>query len=155
GTRPGRRRRGRSPAGRSGAVSLLPLPVSGPGALSSPDGIRDLEDFRAEVREWVLTRLVPHATEWEARRCFPTGVLREMGRRGYLGLSVSPEAGGQGRSLWYEVVLAEELMKARMLGFALSLALHAFVCVPCLDDLGRSTPEVAATLRAAVRGERV
>jgi alkylation response protein AidB-like acyl-CoA dehydrogenase len=78
-----------------------------------------------------------------------------MGRRGYLGLSVSPEAGGQGRSLWYEVVLAEELMKARMLGFALSLALHAFVCVPCLDDLGRNTPEVAATLRAAVRGERV
>ena len=125
------------------------------GAGAGPDEAAALDSFRAEVRAWVLERLAPQAETWEAQRRFPRATLREMGRRGYLGLTISPEAGGQGRSLWYQVVLAEELMKARMLGFALSLALHAFVCLPCLDDLGRDTPPVAETIRAAVRGERV
>jgi alkylation response protein AidB-like acyl-CoA dehydrogenase len=131
-------------------VSLVPI-----GAGAGPDEAAALDAFRAEVRAWVLERLAPRAEEWEAQRCFPRATLREMGRRGYLGLTLSRESGGQGRSLWYQVVLAEELMKARMLGFALSLALHAFVCLPCLDDLGRDTPPIAETIGAAIRGERI
>ena len=71
------------------------------GAGAGPDEAAALASFRAEVRAWVLERLAPQAETWEAQRRFPRATLREMGRRGYLGLTISPEAGGQGRSLWY------------------------------------------------------
>jgi acyl-CoA dehydrogenase len=114
-----------------------------------------LDAFRREAREFVTTRVAPRADEWEAGRVFPRDVLVEMGERGLLGLTSQRAVGGRELSLWHQVVLAEELMAGRMFGFALSVALHAFVCIPCLDDLGAGVPEVEAALAAAIRGERV
>jgi citronellyl-CoA dehydrogenase len=138
-------------------VSGLSAPIADvPAGLADREpGGPSLPAFRREVREFVLERVAPRADAWEAGRVFPREVLAEMGQRGLLGLTSARAVGGREASLWHQVVLAEELMRGRMFGFALSVALHAFVCVPCLDDLGRGVPEIRAALAASIRGERV
>jgi len=115
----------------------------------------ELEVFRKELRSYVAERVTPHAAEWEGRREFPPSLLPELAERGWLGLTAAAEVGGRERSLWHHVVMAEEFVASGMLGLGLSLALHEIVCVPCLNDLGRSVPEIATCLRRAIRGEEI
>lgn len=108
--------------------------------------------LRGQVREFINAEVRPHAAAWESSRSMPHQLLAALGQRGWLGLSLPTAVGGQGGSLWDEVVLAEELALSRALGWSLSVLAHAHMAAPLVAWLG--TPvQVEKFLRPALRGE--
>ena len=70
------------------------------------------EALRAEVRSFLATALVgvpPHvrARAWSG---YDPAFSRELGRRGWLGITLPPEYGGGGRSAFARYVLVEEFL---------------------------------------------
>jgi alkylation response protein AidB-like acyl-CoA dehydrogenase len=113
---------------------------------------KEILDFRASVRSFVESKIAPHALEWEQKRCAPRAdVLRDMAQRGLLCLSIPKELGGHGKGVLYEVVLAEELVRSRALGWALSVLVQSNVVPHILADFG--TEDQQAVITRAVRGE--
>jgi len=110
--------------------------------------------FRAEVREFVQSRLAPFAEEWEAAEAFPRSVFHELGERGYLGLTYARELGGGGLDFGYNVVLAEELPRSGMMGLTLSILAQTNICTPVLAMVG-TEDQKKEFLAPAVRGEKV
>lgn len=80
-----------------------------------PVGLPDSEaGFRAEVRQFLHNALpaVPPAVRARSWMGFDAGFSRALGRRGWLGLTLPPDYGGGGRSLFARFVLVEELLDA-------------------------------------------
>ncbi|MHB8693837.1 MAG: acyl-CoA dehydrogenase family protein [Solirubrobacteraceae bacterium] len=77
-----------------------------PGTLS-PSGIADL---RQEVRDWLVDRPGGRCDSW--LRGFDPSFSQELGRRGWLGLSVPGEHGGHGAGAVARYVVTEELLAA-------------------------------------------
>ncbi len=74
-----------------------------------------LRDLRVEVREFLDEQVstgvfVPHVDTWLTR--WDRDFTRELGRRGWLGMVVPAEFGGQGRSFLERFVVTEELLAA-------------------------------------------
>lgn len=79
--------------------------------------------LRSEVRSYVQDEVAPVAARYDREGTYPTEILDELGERGYAGLTLSEEYGGQGGDLVELVVLVEEL-SAGMMSVASALALH-------------------------------
>lgn len=92
--------------------------------------------LRAEVRAFVGEHLAPFADQWEARAELPRQVFEALGARGWLGLTRAPAHGGGGRDFGHAVVLAEEIVGARMGGLALSVLAQANFFAPLLERHG-------------------
>ncbi len=110
--------------------------------------------FRAEVRAFIEDRLTPNADEWEQRCYLPRSIFQEFGSRGFLGLNRDPAFGGRGLDFGYNVVLAEELPRAKMMGLTLSILGQTNIYTPLLERLGTSDQK-AQFLRPTIRGEIV
>lgn len=114
----------------------------------------DHEEFRGRFRAFVESELTPHADDWEQRCYFPRDIFREFGRRGFLGLNRDPAFGGQGLDFGYNVVLAEELARSKMMGLTLSILGQTNIYTPLLERLG--TPDQKAEfLLPTIRGDIV
>jgi alkylation response protein AidB-like acyl-CoA dehydrogenase len=112
------------------------------------------EAFRGRVRRFVEEHLTPHAEEWERNGEFPISLFRELGREGFLGLSRPREFGGQGLDFGYNVVLAEELPRSKMMGLTASVLAQTNVFLPLLARLG-TNEQKEEFLAGAVRGEKI
>jgi alkylation response protein AidB-like acyl-CoA dehydrogenase len=75
--------------------------------------------FRERLRRFVEVNLTPNADEWEQRAVLPASVFEDLAREGFLGMTRDPRYGGQGLDFAYDVVLAEELPRSRMMGLTL------------------------------------
>ncbi|MGH2589106.1 MAG: acyl-CoA dehydrogenase family protein, partial [Dehalococcoidia bacterium] len=76
----------------------------------------DLAEYRAEVRAFAHERLTPElraemeqSDEAAGRGRLARGVRQEIERRGWTKMCLPVELGGEGKSLWYQFVLSEEL----------------------------------------------
>lgn len=110
--------------------------------------------FRAKAREFVETRLRPHADEWEAAGGFPPSLFRDLGDAGYLGLTHDPAYGGAGLDFGYSVAFAEELPRSQMMGLTLSILAQTNIFPPLLAWLG-TEEQKREFLAPAIRGERI
>lgn len=110
--------------------------------------------FRTRVRTFVEERLRPHADDWETRRVFPAGLIRELGQEGLLGLAYPTSLGGQGLDFGHNIVLAEELPRSRMMGLTLSVLAQTNFFPRLLDNLG-TEEQKQAYLGPALRGEKI
>jgi len=110
--------------------------------------------FRAELRAFIEQQLTPHADEWEQRCYLPRSIFREFGSRGLLGLNRDPAFGGRGLDFGYNVLLAEELPRAKMMGLTLSVLGQTNIYTPLLERLG-TVDQKAEFLRPTIRGEMV
>lgn len=96
------------------------------------------EEFRAVVREFLVREVLPHHEQWERDGQVDKAVYRAAAQRGIVGFAVPAEYGGLGiEDFRYNVVVTEELAKARVHGPAFSLVND--VITPYLLRLG--TPE--------------
>ena len=110
--------------------------------------------FRSQVRSFIEERLTPHADEWEQQQGFPLHVFREMGERGFLGLTHSRRYGGQDLDFGYSIVLAEELPRSKMMGFALSVLAQTNFFLSLLATFG-TEEQKNEFLAGAIRGEKI
>jgi acyl-CoA dehydrogenase len=92
---------------------------------AAPPFTAEHERLRAQMREFVLTRLRPHADEWEEAGWFPNEVFRWLAEAGYLGL------GGADAAVW-----AEELARCSSGGLAAGLGAHTGIALPPIEKFG-------------------
>jgi len=112
------------------------------------------EAFRAQVRSFVESQLAPHAEQWEREATLPRQVFRELGAEGLLGLTYPRQYGGRELDFGYNVVLAEELPRSRMMGLTLSVITQTNVFSPLLATLG-TEEQKREFLAPAIRGEKI
>lgn len=112
------------------------------------------DTFRKEVRAFIETRLTPHADEWEIEGSLPRSLFVELGNQRLLGLTHDPKYGGAGLDFGYNVVLAEELPRSKMMGLTLSVIAQTNIFPPLLSTLG-TEEQKEAFLAPAIRGEKI
>ncbi len=97
---------------------------------------------------------MPHVDAWESAGGLPREAFAAFGRAGLLGLTAAPRYGGQGRDLWHNVALLEELAAARSPGVGASIVSQAIVCAPLLETYG-SPAQKEVFLRPILAGDCV
>jgi alkylation response protein AidB-like acyl-CoA dehydrogenase len=92
------------------------------------------EDFRATVRSFLESRVVPVYDQWYEAGIVPRELYYELGELGVLGIEVPELYGGAGvESFTFNAVLAEEVARA---GVSLGAAgAHTDLCLPYLTEL--------------------
>ena len=80
--------------------------------------------FRRTVREYCERELAPHARAWDEAAEFPRSLFRTFGDMGFFGIRRDPAYGGSGLDYWYVVAYAEELVRSRSAGLAMSMLVH-------------------------------
>lgn len=115
---------------------------------------KDHDVFRTRVRHFVEEHLTPHADEWERLGSFPRGVFRDLAQAGLLGLTHDRQYGGQGLDFGYNIVLAEELPRSKMMGLTLSIVAQTNIFPPLLAAHG-TEEQKQEFLVPAIRGEKI
>jgi acyl-CoA dehydrogenase len=129
-------------AGAGSATQQRPVPPFTP----------EHERLRGEMREFVLTRLRPHAEEWE-RSSFPNEVFGWLAEAGYLGLRF-PSAYGGGEDVVAASVFVEELARCGSGGVAAGLGAHGGIALPPIWTFG-TEEQKQRYLVPGLRGELV
>ena len=112
------------------------------------------EAFRDQLRRFMAEEVRPNAEAWEAAGEIPRDVFRKMGGLGFLGVRYPEEFGGAELDTFGSVVLAEELGRAGLSGFAISTLVHTDMASPHLERYG-SPEQKAAYLPGVISGERI
>ncbi|QLD84171.1 acyl-CoA dehydrogenase family protein [Natronomonas halophila] len=79
--------------------------------------------LRNDVREFAQTTIKPQAIELDQNEEHPTEILEELGERGYGGLTLPEEYGGEGQGL-VELAIVIEEVAAALMPVASAVALH-------------------------------
>jgi alkylation response protein AidB-like acyl-CoA dehydrogenase len=81
-------------------------------------------EFRQSFRKYVVDEALPHVEEIERTGSFDLirEIVRDMGRRGYIGVTFLEDIGGGGKGSVYRSIIAEELTAA---SFAVSITYGA------------------------------
>ena len=112
----------------------VPRPEADVRAPAPPFGVEH-ERLRAEMREFVLSRLRPHADEWEAAGWFDNEAFAWLAEAGYLGLRFPRRYGGADDTL-AAAVLVEEMARCGSGGVAAGLGAHAGIALPPIASFG-------------------
>ncbi|MBI2708507.1 MAG: acyl-CoA dehydrogenase family protein [Actinobacteria bacterium] len=89
------------------------------------------DQFRASVRRFVDTEVVPSVPDWERAGIVPRDLFRRAGELGLLGIAIPEALGGGGvDDFRFNLVLGEELAYAGTGGAGLGLTLHNDICLP-------------------------
>ncbi|MEM1161594.1 MAG: acyl-CoA dehydrogenase family protein [Pseudomonadota bacterium] len=112
------------------------------------------EAFRDQIRRFVVEEIRPNADAWEEAGEFPREVFRKMGALGFLGVRYGDAFGGAEMDTFGSVVLAEELGRAGLSGWAISTLVHTDMASPHLDRYG-TTEQKAKYMPGIVSGDVV
>ncbi len=111
------------------------------------------EMIRSTAREFARTKLAPHSAEWERTATFPREAFAEMGRLGFLGMTVPPEWGGVGADYVSYALALEEIAAG---DGAVSTVMSGHNSVGCMPILEYGTAEQKEKyLRPLARGEQL
>lgn len=91
------------------------------------------ELIRATAREFANARLRPHSAEWERNATFPRDALREMGRLGFMGMTVPPEWGGVGADYVAYALALEEIAAGDGAVSTVMSGHNSVGCMPILE----------------------
>jgi isovaleryl-CoA dehydrogenase len=86
------------------------------------------ELLRQTVRQFVQSRVEPQAMEHDEKQSFNTGLLRELGKLGLIGVTIPEADGGAGLDATASCIVHDELAYADP-GFALAYLAHALLFV--------------------------
>jgi acyl-CoA dehydrogenase len=110
------------------------------------------EMFRAQVRRFVETELVPKIDGWNRAGMSDRESWLEMGAAGFLGAHAPVEYGGAGGDFLYDAIVVEELALARAHG--LMMGLHSDVIMPYIESYGTEAQK-RRYLTRAITGETI
>ncbi len=129
---------GRAEPARATPEHLALAPVNGLGGATrrpTPPFTAGHERLREEIRDFVRTRLYPHAEAWETAGWFPSQAFGWLAEAGYLGLGFPSRYGG-GDDPVAAAVLVEELARCGSGGVAAGLGAHAGIALPPILTFG-------------------
>jgi len=109
--------------------------------------------LRSEIREFIATRLRPHADEWENAGWFSNDAFGWLAQAGYLGLKFPAVYGGGGDTV-AAAVLVEELAGCGSGGVAAGLGAHAGIALPPIEAFG-TEEQKQRYLVPGLRGELI
>jgi isovaleryl-CoA dehydrogenase len=113
----------------------------------------EVNALRDMVHRWAQDRIRPMAQDIDKQNLFPSGLWKEMGDLGLLGITVPEEYGGAGMSYLAHVIAVEEIARASA-SVSLSYGAHSNLCVNQIKLNG--TDEQRATyLPRLVSGDHV
>jgi alkylation response protein AidB-like acyl-CoA dehydrogenase len=69
------------------------------------------QQLQQSVREFAQQEIGPNVMKWDESEEFPTGVIKQLGRMGIMGIIFPPEYGGAGMGYVEYVIAVEELSK--------------------------------------------
>ena len=92
------------------------------------------EAFRANVRAFLETSLLPHLPEWEHARAIPKSAWRLMGEEGYLGLAHREIYGGRDSDIFTSVVWLEEVARLGYGGLRSAVAMQSYMATRYLHS---------------------
>ena len=107
--------------------------------------------IRDAARDFAQHRLLPFAAEWDRTAAFPSEAVREMGRLGFLGMTIDPEWDGVGTD-YVAFALAMEEIAAGCGAVATIMGAHNSVCCMPIAEYG-SAEQKEKYLRPLARGE--
>ena len=85
---------------------------------------KDLLSFRNDVAECISKKILPFVNQWEESGYPAKEILKIFGNHNLINKSFPTEFGGEGLSLWYNVVLQEELSKVPSGSIGMLIATH-------------------------------
>jgi alkylation response protein AidB-like acyl-CoA dehydrogenase len=91
------------------------------------------EMIRATARDFAKAQLTPHAAEWERTATFPRQALREMGKLGFMGMTVPPEWGGAGTDYVAYALALEEIAAGDGASSTVMSGHNSVGCMPILN----------------------
>jgi alkylation response protein AidB-like acyl-CoA dehydrogenase len=103
------------------------------------------------ARDFARRRLLPYSAEWERERTFPHDALREMGKLGFMGMTVSPEWDGAGTDFMSFAVAVEEIAAGDGAVSTIMSGHNSVGCMPLLQH--GSAEQKEQYLRPMARGE--
>jgi len=105
------------------------------------------------TREFARTRIEPQAAEWDRTKHFARDVIDELGRLGFLGMTVPEEYGGMGLDTITYLLALEELAAADA-SVAVTVGVHSAIPATMLLRHG-TTAQKERWLRPMAGGERL
>jgi acyl-CoA dehydrogenase len=108
------------------------------------------ELFRDQVRKFVEREVLPKVPVWNREGITDRETWLRMGAEGLLGPCMPTEYGGAGGDFLFDVVVMEELARARAHG--LMTAVHTSICMPYVLTWG-TEEQKRRWLPPAIRGE--
>jgi len=91
------------------------------------------ELFRASFRTFVEKEIAPHHLQWESEGKVPRELFLAAGEHGFLCMAVPEEYGGAGvDDFRFNLIIAEEIQRAGVVGSGLGLTLHTDISLPYL-----------------------
>jgi butyryl-CoA dehydrogenase len=107
--------------------------------------------IRHVARNFARQKLMPHSAAWDRERTFPREALREMGKLGFMGMTVPPEWEGTGADYVSYAVALEEIAAG---DGAVSTIMSGHNSVGCMPLVYHGTLEQKQQyLRPMARGE--
>ncbi|MGC1825518.1 MAG: acyl-CoA dehydrogenase family protein [Pseudolabrys sp.] len=109
------------------------------------------EQVRDIAREFAQRSLLPHSAEWDSQSTFPQEALRELGRLGFMGMTVPVEWDGAGSDYVAYALALEEIAAG---DGAVSTIMSGHNSVGCMPLVEYGSPEQKEKyLRPMARGE--
>jgi alkylation response protein AidB-like acyl-CoA dehydrogenase len=96
------------------------------------------ESIRETAREFAQTRLAPNSAEWDSKAEFPRTALRELGKLGFMGMTVPPELDGAGADYVAYALAIEEIAAG---DGAVSTIMSGHNSVGCMPLVEYGTPD--------------
>ncbi|MDF1856823.1 acyl-CoA dehydrogenase family protein [Pseudooceanicola sp.] len=112
----------------------------------------DHEMFRAQVRRFIETEIMPHHAQWEKDGRVSRETWLKAGEQGLLCATVPEEFGGAGADFLFSMVVIEELARVGAMGPGFSL--HSDIVAPYLMHYGTEAQK-RDWLPRMVRGEMI
>ncbi|MFZ1952053.1 MAG: acyl-CoA dehydrogenase family protein [Pseudolabrys sp.] len=109
------------------------------------------EQVRDIAREFAQRSLLPHSAEWDSQAVFPQEALRELGKLGFMGMTVPVEWDGAGSDYVAYALALEEIAAG---DGAVSTIMSGHNSVGCMPLVEYGSPEQKEKyLRPMARGE--
>ena len=109
------------------------------------------EQVRDIAREFARRSLLPHSAEWDSQAVFPQEALRELGRLGFMGMTVPLEWDGAGSDYIAYALALEEIAAG---DGAVSTIMSGHNSVGCMPLVAYGSPaQKEKYLRRMARGE--
>jgi butyryl-CoA dehydrogenase len=109
------------------------------------------EQVRDIAREFAQRSLLPHSAEWDSQAVFPQEALRELGRLGFMGMTVPLEWDGAGSDYVAYALALEEIAAG---DGAVSTIMSGHNSVGCMPLVAYGSPaQKEKYLRRMARGE--